>query len=100
MFAPTRPTASAQIPDLRSLVEAFQARRARTTADRSLCQRIRDGIRAMEPAPSGLSFQIHNGAVSVYGIVPTAAQRDAVIAVAATQPGVRRIVDHLTVSDA
>ena len=87
-------------PALRELVDGFQARRARTTADRSLCRRIRDEVRRMEPVPSGLSFQIHDGAVSIYGVVPTPARREAVIAAAATQPGVRRIVDHLTVTDA
>lgn len=87
-------------PALHALVDGFQARRARTTADKSLCRRIRDGVCAIEPTPSGLAFQIHDGAVSIYGIVPTLEHREAVIAVAATQPGVRRIVDHLTVADA
>ena len=83
---------------LREIVDGFQARRAKTTADKSLCRRIRDGVRRMEPAPSGLAFQIHDGAVSIYGVVPSDARREAVLRVAATQPGVRRIVDHLTVA--
>ena len=87
-------------PALRAVVDGFQARRARTTADRSLCRRVRDEVLRMEPVPTGLSFQIHDGAVSIYGIVPSPAQREAVIAAAATQPGVRRIVDHLTIADA
>lgn len=87
-------------PALRDLVDGFQARRARTTADKSLCRRIRDGIRQMEAPPTGLSFQIHDGAVSIYGVVPSPERREAILKVAATQPGVRRIVDHLTVADA
>ena len=87
-------------PALYEVVLGFQARRAKTTADKSLCRRIRDGIRQMEDPPSGLAFQIHDGAVSIYGVVPSAARREAILAVAATQPGVRRIVDHLSITGA
>ena len=87
-------------PALRALVERHQSQRARTTADRSLARRLRDGVRQSGAAVSGLVFYVHDGAVSVYGTVADAAARDAVVAIASQMPGVRRIVDHLAVGDA
>ena len=49
---------------------------------------------------TGLSFYVHDGAISVYGTVGDAPAREAVIAVASGLPGVRRIVDHLQVGGA
>ena len=87
-------------PALHALVERHQTRRARTVADRSLARRLHHGVRQSGAAASGLAFYVHDGAVSVYGAVPDAAARDAVIAAASRTPGVRRIVDHLRVGDA
>ena len=84
-------------PVLRALVERHQTRRAQTTADRSLARRLRDAIRQAELPPTGLSFHVHDGAISIYGTVPDADAREAVVAVATKQPGVRRIVDHLRI---
>ena len=84
-------------PAIRALVERRQAARARTTADRSLARRLRDGVRRSGATAAGLAFYVHDGAVSVYGTVPDAPAREAVIAVASGLPGVRRIVDHLQV---
>ena len=50
--------------------------------------------------PMGLAIYVHNGAVSVYGDVPDEDTRDALLTVATSQPGVRRIVDHLVVQAA
>ena len=85
---------------LRSLVDRHQANRAKTTADRSLARRLHDGVRQSGVAVGGLAFYVHDGAISVYGSVPDAAARDAVVAVAAGLPGVRRIVDHLRLAEA
>ena len=87
-------------PFVQSLVDGFQERRARTTSDRSLCRRIQAEVGRMEPQPSGLTFQVHDAAVSVYGIVASPERQREVLAAAATQPGARRIVDHLTIADA
>lgn len=87
-------------PALRDLVERHQTRRARTTADGSLARRLRDAVRSSGLAAPGLAFYVHDGAVSVYGDVAGASAREAVIEVAAGQPGVRRIVDHLRVGAA
>ena len=85
-------------PALRSLVERHQTQRAQTTADRSLARRLRDAVRQAGLPPAGLSFYVHDGAISVYGTVSDAAARESVVAVAAGLPGVRRIVDHLKIS--
>ena len=87
-------------PALRGLVERHQANRARTTADRSLARRLRDGVRQSGVAVKGLAFYVHDGAISIYGAVADAGAREAVVTLAASQPGVRRIVDHLSVGDA
>ena len=87
-------------PALRVLVDRHQALRARTTADRSLARRLRDGVRPLGAAAAGLSFYVHDGAVSVYGTVGDASAREVVIALASGLPGARRIVDHLQIGDA
>lgn len=87
-------------PALRVLVERHQTLRARTTADKSLARRLRDTVRQSGVAIKGLAFYVHDGAISIYGSVPDAAGREAVVALAAGLPGVRRIVDHLHIGDA
>lgn len=88
-------------PALRALVDRLQERRARTTADRSLAARLRKGLaRADAREASGLSFYVHEGTVAVYGLVTSAELRERVLAVAAQQPGVRRIVDHTRLPEA
>lgn len=84
-------------PALRHLVDRFQHRRALTASDRSLARRLLSALAAGRTGASGLALYVHNGAVSVYGSVPTEAVREAVLALAAEPPGVRRIVDHLSV---
>lgn len=86
-------------PAFRHVVAQFQHRRALTAADRSLAKRLHAAL-APSPDASGLALYVHHGAVSVYGTVPTEATRDAILAVAAEQPGVRRIVDHLVLTEA
>ncbi|MFN3596272.1 MAG: hypothetical protein ACK41D_03270 [Rubricoccaceae bacterium] len=82
-------------PALRALVDRLQERRARTTADRSLAERLRKHLRRVDAcAAAGLSFYAHDGTVAVYGLFPSLALREQVLAVVAQQPGVRRIVDH------
>lgn len=99
-------SASAQVlgyglpPALRALVERHQSQRAKTTADRSLARRLRDGIRSAELPVSGLSFYVHDGALSLYGTVPDAAAREALLSLCTRLPGIRRIVDHLRVETA
>lgn len=82
-------------PALRALIERHQQNRAKTTADQSIARRLRDGVRQSGVEVSGLAFYVHDGAVSIYGTVPDQAARDRLLAAAAGQPGVRRIVDHL-----
>ncbi len=87
-------------PALQSLVDRHQSHRARTTADRSLARRLRDGVRQSGVDVKGLAFYVHDGAVSIYGAVADRPAREAVVTLAASQPGVRRIVDHLSIGDA
>lgn len=82
-------------PRLRALLDAVQERRTRTTADCSLARRLHAAVRTEKLAPSGVSLYVHDGAVSLYGTVTDAASREALVALAARQPGVRRVVDHV-----
>lgn len=84
-------------PSLRALVERHQAARAKTTADKSLARRLRDGVRASRLPVRGLTVYVHDGAISLYGTVPDAAAREALISLVTRVPGVRRIVDHLRI---
>lgn len=99
--APASVSASPQVlgtglpPALRALLDAVQIRRERTVTDRSLARRLHAAVRAERLPALGVSFYVHDGAVSLYGTVPDAAARDALVTLAAHQPGVRRIVDHL-----
>lgn len=86
-------------PSLRALLDAVQARRTRTSADRSLARRLHAAVRSENLLPSGVSVYVHDGAVSLYGTVTDPAAREALVALAARQPGVRRIVDHLRLAD-
>ncbi len=80
---------------LRSIIEGFQERRARTTADKSLALRLKDTMAREGSAARGLSFYIEHGAVAIYGNVASGAEREAILSLVARQPGVTRIVDHL-----
>ncbi len=98
-------SASAQVlgyglpPALRALVDRHQAARAKTTADQSVARRIRDGVRSGGLTVKGLTVYVHDGAVSLYGTLPSAATREAVLGLVSRVPGVRRIVDHLRVTE-
>ena len=85
---------------LRSLVDAFQERRALTTADKSLALRMRDAVRRSDLKVAGISVHVSHGAVSVYGAVRDASEREALLGLVARQPGVTRIVDHLRLAEA
>jgi osmotically-inducible protein OsmY len=104
--SPARVSATAQVlgyglpPALRAVVDRFQERRARTATDRSLARRLHAALVQDRTGASGLALYVHNGAVSIYGTVPSETVREAVLTVAAAQPGVRRIVDHLHTADA
>ncbi|MGB3542581.1 MAG: BON domain-containing protein [Rubrivirga sp.] len=74
--------------------------RSRTTADRSLAKRLRAGVENASVGSAGIAFYVHDGAVSMYGSVASEQVREDLIAVASAQPGIRRIVDHLSVIDA
>lgn len=87
-------------PSLRALLDAVQVRRTRTTADRSLARRLHAAVAVEKLPPSGVSLYVHDGAVSLYGTVPDAVARERLVALAARQPGVRRIVDHLRLAEA
>jgi hypothetical protein len=82
-------------PPLRALVTALQERRARTLADRELARRVCDAVER-ETGQGGLSFYVHDGTVTVYGSTPNRATREAILRLAAGQPGARRIIDHLS----
>ena len=87
-------------PALRAAVEAHQERRAKTTADRSLARRLQVGVAEAGLEVGGLALYVHDGAVSIYGTVPDAAAREALLTVVTAQPGVRRVVDHLRFAEA
>ena len=87
-------------PAVRRAVDRFQQRRALTAADRSLARRLQAALADGRTGADGLALYVHNGAVSVYGTVPTETVRTAVLDVAAAQPGVRRIVDHVVLAEA
>ena len=61
---------------------------------------MRDSVRASDLTVQGLTIYVHDGAVSLYGTVATAAVREQVLALVTHIPGVRRIVDHLRLGDA
>ncbi len=82
-------------PALRSLVERHQALAARTASDRTLARRLRASVGASGVEVEGLAFYVHDGAISIYGAVRDTPAREAVVALVASQPGVRRVVDHL-----
>ncbi|MDX1531098.1 MAG: BON domain-containing protein [Rhodothermales bacterium] len=102
MPAPTPPTASpSRLPNVRALLDKLRDRRARTDSDRFLARRLYvafERLSAAEVAVQHLHFYVYEGAVSVYGIVPTEAKRDAVLSTVAALPGVARITDHLEVA--
>ncbi|MEO0560282.1 MAG: BON domain-containing protein [Bacteroidota bacterium] len=80
---------------LRRLFDAVQTRQAETTTDRSIVRRIKSELKRAEGPNTGLSFYVHSGAVSIYGTVGSPDVRDAVLTLVTSQPGVRRVVDHL-----
>lgn len=86
-------------PSVRLVVDRFQERRARTTTDRSLAGRLHAAMAPSDIGGVGLALYVHNGAVSVYGTLPSDSAREALLALAAAQPGVRRIVDHTGLAD-
>ena len=87
--------AFALAPPLRALVKSLQERRARTAADRELARRVRDAMDRAIADAGGLSFYVHEGTITVYGAVRDERMREAVLNVAAGQPGAQRIIDHL-----
>ncbi|HYE95906.1 MAG TPA: BON domain-containing protein [Rubricoccaceae bacterium] len=82
-------------PQIRALVRVLQERRARSSADRALARRLHDAFAAARLEVDGLSLYVHEGAVTLYGMVRTEAHREAVLTLVAQQPGLRRISDHL-----
>lgn len=105
-LSPPTVSASAQVlgyglpPALRALVDRHQAARAKTTSDLSLARRISDGVKESGLGVQGLTVYVHDGAVSLYGTLPSSATREEVLALVSRVPGVRRIVDHLRYADA
>ncbi|WP_179271073.1 BON domain-containing protein [Rubricoccus marinus] len=100
-MAASAPVSAYGLPGpLRALIEGFQERRARTTADKSLALRLKDAMTREQVTARGLSFYIEHGAVAVYGNVADGAEREAILGLIARQPGVTRIVDHLRLADA
>ena len=87
-------------PLLREMVERHQMRRTKTTADKSLARRLRGALRSADLSARGIALYVHDGAVSIYGAVADAAEREALLGVVSAQPGVRRIVDHLQIGEA
>ncbi|HEX8298569.1 MAG TPA: BON domain-containing protein, partial [Rubricoccaceae bacterium] len=73
-------------------------RRTLTAGDRALARRFQSALANDPSGATGLTLYVHNGAVSIYGTVPNEAVREAVVTLAAAQPGARRIVDHLTLT--
>ncbi|MEM6326567.1 MAG: BON domain-containing protein [Bacteroidota bacterium] len=100
-MATSSPVSAYGLPaQLRATIERFQERRAKTTADRSLALRLKHAMTREEVTLADLAIYVNHGAVSVYGAVPDAASREALLALVARQPGVTRIVDHLRLADA
>jgi len=92
-------SAFALAPPIRALVKSLQERRARTAADRELARRVRDAISRATSGAAGLSFYVHEGTVTVYGAVRDGAMREAILRVAAAQPGALRIIDQVADAD-
>lgn len=82
-------------PQLRAFIRVLQERRARSSGDRALARRLHDAFAAARLEVDGVSLYVHDGAVTLYGMVRTEAHREAVLGVVAQQPGLRRIADHL-----
>ncbi len=87
-------------PRLRALVQTLQQRRARTMADRELARRLHAAVGASKLPVAGLNIYVHDGAISIYGPVSDETTREAVLVLAAEQPGARRVVDHLRLTEA
>ena len=87
-------------PSLRRVLDAVQTRQAETTTDRSIVRRIKSELRRADATLHGLSFYVHSGAVSVYGTVGSPDARDAILTLVTSQPGVRRVVDHIELAGA
>lgn len=85
---------------LQHLLDRIQNRQAETTTDRSIARRIKNELKQAEGPTSGLSFFVHSSTVSVYGTVGSPDVRDAVLTLVTSQPGVRRVVDHLELAGA
>ena len=87
-------------PSLRRVLDSVQQRQAETTTDRSIARRIKSKIQRADASLQGLSFYVHSGAVSVYGTVGSPDVRDAILTLVTSQPGVRRVVDHIELAGA
>lgn len=99
--ASSTPVSAYGLPaQLRATIERFQERRAKTTADRSLALRLKHAMEREKLTITGLAIYVNHGAISVYGAVSTAADRETLLALVARQPGVTRIVDHLRLAEA
>ena len=85
---------------LQRILDLVQNRQAETTTDRSIVRRIKSELKRADGPDSGLSFYVHSGAVSVYGTVADPDVRDAILTLVTSQPGVRRVVDHIELAGA
>lgn len=94
------PPAHGLAAPVRSLVQAFQERKGKTAADRELARRLHAAFAASPLDALGLSVYVHDGAIAIYGSVRDEAAREAVLALAAAQPGARRVADHLQLPSA
>jgi len=90
---------SSQPPqDISLLVDKLRAQREKTRTDRALCGRVLATFESSDaPTVTNLQFYIFEGAISVYGAVPTFADRDAVVTSLGGVAGITQISDHLTV---
>lgn len=68
------------------------------TNDRQIRERLQDELRDQPWAESQALYNIvvEDGTVHLWGIVRTAAEREATIVAAENIPGVKKVVDHLT----
>ena len=90
--------ASSHIDKASSVLRRIRALKARTYADRNLALSIQMLFEA-EDRLRGLNFYVCDGAVSVYGAVKSAADRDIVVQALSAINGIRRISEHLSLKN-
>lgn len=89
---------SSHIDKASSVLRRIRAMKVRTSSDRNLALSIQTLFEA-EDRLRGLNFYVCDGAVSVYGAVKSATERDIVVQALSGIEGIRRISEHLSLKN-